>query len=185
MELFYTNIEIFYKYKDLIILYLDLISLILKNNKKNMLDAMDNNFFMMLSIFIEKMPNDLFNPFLFDKFIDLGTIIFNENKYNSLFKDYFNYILLNENIYNKFSDDIQLKLWKIVYNFFEKSHIIIYPLNKIANILLNYDKNYLKEKEICCEEHYNCFIDDYKNIYKDRKINNLGFKAKTEKLFLL
>ena len=185
MELFYTNIEIFYKYKDLIILYLDLISLILKNNKKNMLDAMDNNFFMMLSIFIEKMPNDLFNPFLFDKFIDLGTIIFNENKYNSLFQDYFNYILLNENIYNKFSDDIQLKLWKIVYNFFEKSHIIIYPLNKIANILLNYDKNYLKEKEICCEEHYNCFIDVYKNIYKDRKINNLGFKAKTEKLFLL
>ena len=185
IELFYTNIEICIKHKDLIITYIDLISTILKNNKKNMLDAMDNYFFMMLSVFIEKMPKNIFDNSLLDKLIELGIVIFNENKFCTLYLDYFNYILINENIFTKFNDELQIKLWENIYQFFEKSHRIICPINKIINILLNYDKNYIKGEEICCEDHFNCYIDDYKNIYKNKRINKPGFSSKTGKIFLL
>ena len=80
---------------------------------------------------------------------------------------------------------MQIKLWEYVYDFFEKNHKIFCPINKIANILLSYDKKNLKGEEICCEEHYNCFIDEYKNICKNKKISNNNFNTKKEKIFLL
>ena len=46
-------------------------------------------------------------------------------------------------------------------------------------------KNYLNEEQICCEEHYNCFIDEYKSIYKNKKTMKLDFNTKREKIFLL
>ena len=185
IELFYINIDICIEHKDLIKLYFDLISVILKNNKKNMLDTIDNYFFMILSIFIEKFPKELFTDELLNTFIELGKIIFNENKYCTLYSDYFNYILLNENIYINFNDNLQIKLWQNFYEFFEKNHKMICPIAKIVNILFNYDKAYLKGEEICCEEHYNCFIDEYKNKYANKKINKIGFITKTIKIFLL
>lgn len=157
----------------------------MKNSKINMLESIHNYFFMTLSIFIEKIPNELFDNELLKSFLDLGIIIFNENKYCTLYLDYFNHILLNENIYTNFNDNLQIKLWENIYNFFEKSHKIICPITKIANILLRYDKPYLKGEEICCEDHYNCFIEEYKFINKNKKINNPGFAIKTEKIFLL
>ena len=185
IELLYNNIDICIKNKDLLTLYFDLISVLFKKNKKTMIEGIDNNFFMILSIFIEKLPKELYDINLLNSFFELGKIIFKENKYCTLYLDYFNNILLNENIFINFDDDLQIELWKNFYDFFEKSHKIICPIEKILNILLNYDKKYIKGEEICCEEHYNCFIDEYKYIYKKESINKVGFKAKTVKLFLL
>ena len=184
-ELFYININLNNEYKELIILYFELISVIIKNNRKNMKEAINNYFFMILSIFIEKIPKEIFDNDLLKSFLDLGKIIFNENNYCTLYLDYFNHILLNENIYSNFNDNLQIKLWENIYNFFEKCHKIICPITKIANILLSYDKQYLKGEEICCEDHYNCFIEEYKYIYKNKKINKPDFSVKTEKIFLL
>ena len=185
IELFYINIDICVKHKNLIKLYFNLIFVILKKNRKNMLEAIDNYFFMILSIFIEKLPKELFDNDLLKEFIDLSKFIFSQNKFCTLYLDYFNYIILNENIFKNFSFELQIKLWEYVYDFFKKNHKIFCPINKIANILLNYDKKNLKGEEICCEEHYNCFIDEYKNIYKNKKISNPNFDTKTKKIFLL
>ena len=185
IELFYINIELCIEHNDLIKRYFDLISLIIKTNKKNMLDIIDNYFFMILSIFIENFPKELFTEELLNTFVELGKNIFNESKYCTLYLDYFNHILLNEKIYINFSDKLQIKLWQNFYEFFSKSHKVICPIQKISNILLNYDKAYLKNEEICCEEHYNCFIEEYKKIYANRKISKPNFIIKTEKIFLL
>ena len=184
-ELFYINIDLCLEHNDLIYSYFELISVIFKTNKKNMLEAIDHYFFMILSIFIEKLPKKLFNNDLFNTFIELGKNIFNENKYCTLYLDYFNHILLNENIYTNFNDELQIQLWESVYNFFAQSHKVICPINKIVNILFNYDKQYIKGEIFCCEEHYNCFIDDYKYKYKNKKLNKNGFSIMTEKIFLL
>ena len=184
-ELFYINIDLCLEHNDLIYLYFDLISVIFKSNKKNMLEAIDHYFFMILSIFIEKLPKELYNNDLLNTFIELGKNIFNENKFCKLYLDYFNHILLNENIFTNFNDELQIKLFQNIYNFFGQSHKIICPINKIVNILFNYDKQYIKGEGICCEDHYNCFIDDYKYIYKNKKINKAGISIITDKIFLL
>jgi len=183
-ELFYINKDICIENKDLMKYFFNLISIIFMDRPKNMLDALNNNFFMMLSVFLEKMPQEIFDEELLKEFIELGAIIFNKNKICYLYIDYFNYILLNKNIFIKFPNIMQNKLWEYIYNFFEISHKIIFPLNKIANLLLNYDKKYLSGEEMCCEEHYNCFIEEYKINHK-RKIMEPNFALRVEKLFLL
>ena len=184
VELFYMNKDICVKNKDLMKYFFNLISIILMDRPKNMLDSLNSNFFMMLSVLLEKMPQEIFDEELLKEFIELGAIIFNKNKFCNLYLDYFNHILLNKNIFMKFPGKIQTKIWEYIYNFFEISHKIICPLSKIENLLLNYDQKYLSGEEMCCEEHYNCFIDEYKIDHK-RKIMEPKFALRVEKLFLL
>ena len=58
IELLYLNMKLCIEHKDLIYLFFELILTVIKYKKKNMENAINQKFFMILSIFIEKIPEN-------------------------------------------------------------------------------------------------------------------------------
>ena len=183
IELLYLNMELCIEHKDLLYLFFELILTIIKYKKKNMDTAIKNKFFMILSIFIEKMPEELFDNKIHEIIIDLAKNIFFYHNSCTLYLDYCDYVLLNEKIVFKFIASEQVKFWEQIYKYYEQSEKFILPINKVISILSCNDSKYSSGEEICCKTHYECYLDEYKPI--NVKIMEPDFNTKTGYLFLL
>ena len=143
-----------------IILYFKLISKIV-TGKKNLLDMNESNFFHLLSLFIEQLPDNFLNENILEEFDNIGKIIIKHNIKNFC-SNYFNDILLNEKIIFKFSKKLQIQLWNIILNLtlsdIGKMESFI-SIKKISSILRYYDKN--RYNEICCRFHYNMYKKEF------------------------
>ena len=97
------------------LLYLKIISKIVLG-KKNLIFMNDSNFFQLLSIFIEKLPNYILSKDVIDEFDNIGKNIFKHNikGFSSYF---FNDILINENIIFKFKNELHSKIWDIILHY--------------------------------------------------------------------
>ena len=146
-----TNFEIF----------LEIIINILSHNKKNMLNFIECKFFQMLSLFLEKYPNNIFSEKILELFFEMGKYIF-PSKYEKLNSNYFHHILLNEKIISKYSEDLQIKFWNNLLKFTQsdKYQIANYiNMNKLSLILRFYDRN--KYTEMCCKKHLSMIKPEY------------------------
>ena len=142
-------------------LYLKIIINILKHRKKNMQNFKKTKFFQILSLFIEKYPNNLFNDKIMELFFEIGRCIFS-SKFEKLNLNYFHHILLNEKILSKYSEELQIKFWNNLLKFTQsdKYQIANYiNLNKLCLILRFYDRN--KYTEMCCQRHLNMIKPEY------------------------
>ena len=162
--------EMFLMYKDEILneknffLYLRLI-LKLVSGKKNLEFMNDSNFFQLLSLFLVKVPNSIMNEKVLTAFDLIGKVIMDQNLAGS--SNFFNDIVLNENIIVKFSEGLQIQLWNTILKLcqIDKQKIESFiNINKISVLLLYYDRN--KYKEMCCKFH--------KNMYKKELVENLS-----------
>ena len=81
-------------------LYLKIIINILKHRKKNMQNFKKTKFFQILSLFIEKYPNNLFNDKIMELFFEIGRCIFS-SKFEKLNLNYFYSIKLFHTCLNK------------------------------------------------------------------------------------
>ena len=145
-------------------LFLNIINNLIKDRKENMKKIKNNKFFKILCLFIEKYPNNFFTQKILDIFFEIGKNIFAsiEKNFESLVANYFNHILLNEKILSKFDENLQLNFWNTMYKFCEsdKSQIeILINMNRLCLILRFYDRN--KYLEMCCEEHYSVFKEEF------------------------
>ena len=183
IELLYLNIKLCIEHKDLLYLFFELILTIIKYKKKNMENAISQKFFMTLSIFIEKMPEELFENKIHQIIIDLAKNIFFYHNTCLLYLDYCEYVLLNEKIVFKFMAADQVKFWEQIYKYYEQSEKFSLPINKVISILTCNDSKYSSGDEICCKEHYDCYLEEYKPI--NAKVMNPDFNSKTEYVFLL
>ena len=123
---------------------LELIYVILNYRKKNMNDAVNKNFFQMLSLFIEKFPNELFQDNILSILLTLGRSLFAFVDECKLSIIYFEYILLNEKIFTKFSIHLQSELWRSLYQFYvsDVSQIKSFmKMSKVCLVLRYYDIN--------------------------------------------
>ena len=183
IELLYLNMKLCIEHKDLLYLFFELILTIIKYKKKNMENAINHKFFMVLSIFIEKMPEELFNNKIHQIIIDLAKNIFFYHNTCSLYLDYCDYVLLNEKIVFKFIASEQVKFWEQIYKYYDLSEKFSLPINKLISILTCNDSKYSSGQEICCKTHYECYLEEYKPT--NAKIMDPDFNTKTEYLFLL
>ena len=183
IELLYINMKLCIEHKDLLYLFFELILTIIKYKKKNMENAINQKFFMILSIFIEKMPEELFDNKIHQIIIDLAKNIFFYHNTCSLYLDYCDYVLLNEKIVFKFVASEQVKFWDQIYKYYEQSEKFSLPIDKLISILTCNDSKYSSGEEICCKAHFDCYLDEYKP--SNVKIMEPDFNSKTENLFLL
>ena len=183
IELLYLNMKLCLEHKDLFYNFFELISTILKYKKKNVKNAMEHKFFMILSIFIEKMPEELFDKNIHQIIIDLAKNIFSYHNIHPLYLDYCDYVLLNEKIVFKFIASEQVNCWEQIYEYYEQGDKFTLPVNKLITIITCNDNKYSTGNEICCKKHYECYLPEYKP--KGIKIMEPDFDKKTENLFLL
>ena len=143
-----------------IILYLKLISKVV-SGKNNLLDMNESNFFKLLSLFIEKLPNNFLNENILEEFDNIGKNILKHNIKNFC-SNFFNDILLNEKIIFKFTKNLQIQLWNIILNLTlsDKGRMESFiSIKKISSLLRYYDKN--RYNEICCRFHYNMYKKEF------------------------
>ena len=183
IELLYLNIQLCIEHKDLLYLFFEIILTMLKYKKKNVENAINDKFFMILSIFIEKMPEELFDKKIHQIIIDLAINIFYYHKEIPLYLDYCNYVLLNEKIVFKFIASEQVNFWEQIYTYYSQGEKFTLPINKLITIITCNDSKYSEGKELCCKKHYECYLEEYKP--KGMKIMDPDFNTKTENLFLL
>ena len=183
IELLYINMKLCIEHKDLLYLFFELILTIIKYKKKNMENSINQKFFMILSIFIEKMPEELFNNKIHQIIIDLAKNIFFYHNTCSLYLDYCDYVLLNEKIVFKFIASEQVKFWEQIYKYYEQSEKFSLPINKLISILTCNDSKYATGEEICCKKHYDCYLEEYKPA--NLKIMEPDFNSKTENILSL
>ena len=153
-----------------LILYFKIISKIV-TSRKNLIYMNLSHFSQLLSLFVEKLPDNSLNEKILNEFDNIGRIILRQSIeiYSS---NFFNDILLNEKIIFKFNKELQIKLWNIILNycFSDKDQIGSFiSMKKIAVLLRYYDRN--RYNEICCEFH--------KNMYKKEFIQNMKIMEPT------
>jgi hypothetical protein len=167
--------------------YLIIIKKILIGHYYNFIDANQRRFFSSLGLFLEKFPINIYTEKILNIFLAIGKEIFQYNDIKeSLPDNYVNMVLLNENIFSKFTDEIQQKLWEGVHEFFVSDYLQMkdsIPMSKICLLLRFYDGQ--RYEKFCCKKHADLFMpegsdndDDYKpNIMKPE------MKTKINKLF--
>jgi hypothetical protein len=121
-------------YKENFIDFMELIFNILNEREKNMKDAVDKNFFQIMSIFLEKFDNEIFNERLFILFKDLLRHLFCFVDKNELCKVYLENILLNVKILLKFEINLQIEIWKTLYHCFVSDPTEIYRFMNIKKL---------------------------------------------------
>ena len=147
-------------------IFLEIIFNTLKFRKKNMKFFKEYKFFQILSLFIERYPQNIFNEKILEYFWEIGKCIFSSN-FEVLSFNYFKHILLNEKIISKYSEDLQVKFWNYLSLFiqsdkFQFSNPIF--MNKICLILRYFDRN--KYTEFCCKKHLSMI----KDVFIENKI---------------
>jgi hypothetical protein len=121
-------------YKENFIDFMELIFNILNEREKNMKDAVDKNFFQIMSIFLEKFDSEIFNERLFTIFKDLLRHLFCFVDKNELCKVYLENILLNVKILLKFEINLQIEIWKTLYHCFVSDPTEIYRFINIKKL---------------------------------------------------
>ena len=143
--------------------YLSIIEIILHNHHNNLKYFISNNFFQILSVFLERYPKKVFSDRIFNIILEIGIEIL-ENDFGKLPHDnshYINCILLNEEIFSKFSEESQIKLWQIIYKLstdFPQDALILknfFDTERFCRILRFYDKE--RYELYCCQYHANLF----------------------------
>ena len=142
-----------------------LISIFSPHYKNALINEANNNFFLYLSYFMEKIPPNYYDnniTIIFKKISSFFTENICEENY-IINQQYQNYILMNEQILFKFHYKEQNEIIESMSHFLQhiklgkKKHLSI-DIFKIIKILLHLDKN--KNIVFCCKNHADYFIEN-------------------------
>lgn len=130
-------------------------------SKKAGIDRNDENFFFILSMFLEKMPDEYITEALGKKIFDFFFMLLSEN--SPLYNIFLNSLILNLKIIHKYPAKYDVyKQINIIQNGIPNK---IWTFNLLIQSLLYMDNNYFKE--FCCEKHRDAFSNNY---FSDRKM---------------
>ena len=164
-------LEIMTKYPELLTkenlgLFFDiLISVFVPQYQKALIKEKNNNFFLYLSYFFEKIPENLYDSSLIGIFKSISSFLTTQINENNDFieftQQFHNHILMNEKLLFKFNHEEQKEIIDIITNVYKNIDKDKKTLNidiiKIINILLYLDKN--KNYLFCCKKHSEYFIE--------------------------
>ena len=183
----FINEEVLYDYLDLVL------NLIFKS-KHNFNDAIYSNFFVSLSLFLEKFSDKMFNTKIINLFVSCFKSCFaqslqypledkSEEKKKKQVLSFIDNIVMNEKILLKFSFENQAKLINCIYNeiYLYPNDINNYlPFTKIQQIIRLNDKH--RFEQFCCKHHSRMFNFDSKvlnNISSPEMIHTISFYENT------
>ena len=153
-------------------LYFNIISNVIFSNlhEKAIKKENDSNFFMYLSYFLEKIPDNYFDNSLIDNFELILAFLNNreENDFFKLNKQFHDYILINEKILDKFNKDDQKHIINTISITAGNRNIEI-DFIRIIKLLLYYDRN--NKYKFCCKAHADYFNDSYEIM--EQELSNL------------
>ena len=164
MELMINNSELLTK--ENIAAYFQIITSIFSSYyKEALINEANNNFFMYLSYFMEKIPSNFYDSNMTNIFKSISSFFaenISEGNY-ILNNQYQNYILMNEQILFKFHYKEQNEIIKSMSHFFqrikpERKKALSLDIFKIIKILLHLDEK--KNKLFCCKAHADFFIEN-------------------------
>ena len=166
MELMVNNDELLNK-NNLEKFFDILISIFSPYYKNALIKEKDNNFFLFLSYFIEKIPSNFFDNSITNIFKKISYFFaenINEENY-FLNQQYQNHILMNEQILFKFHYKEQNEIIESMSHFLQnidagKEKFLSIDIFKIIKILIHLDAD--KNKLFCCKNHANFFIENNK-----------------------
>ena len=118
----------------------------------------NSNFFFSLSYFLEKIPDKYFDERLSNKLISISTsLIYYQNDFVNLIKQFHNDILLNKTIFFKFKIEEQRLILQQIKYLLEmiKNEGFIIDIMLLLNILLTYDEE--RYNKFCCKFHSEYF----------------------------
>ena len=142
-----------------------LISIFIPQYQKALIKEKDSNFFLYLSYFFEKIPEDLYDNSLTGIFKSISSFLttqINENDNFIEFTEQFHInILMNEKILFKFHHEEQKEIINIITNLLKNidSKTFNIDIIKIINILLHLDQK--KNNLFCCKKHSEYFTEQY------------------------
>ena len=194
MELMFSPISscktINHKYIDNTILtsntfyeYLNLLQNIIKRHNRNLIDAINSNFFSSLSIFLQQLPSEFIDDKILVILIEIGkeTIKIGDN-INSRKENFTDMILLNEKILINYGLKKRMILWKILHCFFTSDDTYIkdfFNLKRICLLIRFFDSE--RYSKYCCKKHFEIIDDEI----SDDKILEPDMKERTKELFLI
>ena len=164
MELMINNNELLTK--ENIASYFDIITCIFSSYyKEAIINEAQNNFFIYLSYFMEKIPSTFYDNNMTNIFKQISSF-FSENLCEGnyiLNKQYQNYILMNEQILFKFNYNEQNEIIKSMSHFIqgtksETKNNLSLDIFKIIKILLHLDSK--KNELFCCKAHSEYFLEN-------------------------
>ena len=142
-----------------------IISIFVPQYKKALIKEKNSNFFLFLSYFFEKIPEDLYDSTLTGIFKSISSFLtnqINENDDFSEFTEQFHInILMNEKILFKFHHEEQKEILYIITNLLnniEKRTINI-DIIEVIKIILRLDEK--KNNLFCCKKHSEYFTPQY------------------------
>ena len=149
----------------------------------------NNNFFLYLSFFLEKIPDQFFDKVLTARLKYISSFLMNQINHNKAFCPFFqqfiNYILMSEKLFFKFNYEEQKEIIEIINQSFttidpDKKPLVI-DMNKIIKILLNLDEN--KNKLFCCKKHSEYFLEKYEIMAPELSIRLSPFEELLKNVF--
>ena len=170
-KIIYKNIEKNILSEEVFYQFISIISFIICDNSYNLNDAIDSNFFNCLSIFIEKIPQELFSERIILKFTEISYFNYHDLVDLNFIKtknNFYNLIFLNEKIISKFlKKEYILQYWKEVLNLNQllENKNNIFQSNIYCLLLRYYDES--RYNKFCCKYHSDLFENensiDFKN----------------------
>ena len=134
---------------------------IINSNNKNIIDALNNYFFHILSLYLEKIDDSLFNLYIIEKLIQIEKKIINLNFHTCHIIDYSNKILFNLNLLQKYSNQLLSQFWALIYKDIEIMINYFPNLTKFSPFLIDnclkysFDKNLFEILKLICETKTN------------------------------
>ena len=168
---FYPIAEMFLIYPEILTeqnfeIFLKTIGNTLNFRKQNLKIVNKSKLFKILSMFMEKYPKKVYTENILNALFSLAKTLFINNLETEC-SNYFNYILLNEKILSKYSENLQSTFWNKLFLFCQSDITQVQTflnMNRLCLILRFYDRN--KYKEMCCQEHLDIIKNQYRGSLK-------------------
>ena len=168
--------------------FFNILILIFSSYYKNALaNEINNNFFMFLSYFMEKIPSNFYDNNMTNVFKKISSF-FSKNISEEIYilnKQYQNYILMNENILFKFHYKEQNEIIESMSNFVQNSKSgrkqLSLDIFKIIKILFHLDEK--KDEFFCCKYHSEYFIGEKKIMEPELNVRLNPIKELLKHLF--
>ena len=181
---FYPIAEMFLIYPEILTeqnfeIFLKTIGNILNYRKQNLKIVNKSKLFKIVSMFMEKYPKKVYTENILNELFSLAKTLFINNLETEC-SNYFNYILLNEKILSKYSENLQSTFWNKLFLFCQSDITQVQTflnMNRLCLILRFYDRN--KYKEMCCQEHLDIVKKEY---IGSQKIMNPNMNTKLSQL---
>ena len=158
-------IEIMTEYNELLTkdnfsMFISIILSIFSSHQDLISNEPEPKFFYHLSLFLEKIPETFYNDLaahIKSIMVTLQCIESSDNQNISFFQEFFDHVIMNENILFKFSLDDRILIYDQIYKILQlrsdiKKNI---DITNIINILLSQEKN--KYTHFCCKKHADYF----------------------------